>query len=78
MFGTCSNVTSHFQDCTLWRNELGAIRTQTEREAEEKRKLESAIMEKMMQQLTMDKATQYTSKAVEKVRKRTEELVCTD
>jgi hypothetical protein len=54
---------------------LGAIRTQTEREAEEKRKLEYTIMEKMMQRLTMDKATQYTSKAVEKVRKRTEELV---
>lgn len=33
-------------------------------------------MEKMMQRLTMDKATQYTRKAVEKVRKRTEELVC--
>ena len=32
-------------------------------------------MEKMMQRLTMDKATQYTRKAVEKVRKRTEELV---
>lgn len=46
-----------------------------EREAEEKRKLEYIIMEKMMQCLTMDKATQYTSKAVEKVRKRIEELV---
>ena len=46
-----------------------------EREAEEKRKLEYKIMEKMMQRLTMDKATQYTSKAVEKVRKRIEELV---
>lgn len=54
---------------------MGAIRTQTEREAEEKRKLEYTVMEKMMQRLTMDKATQYTSKAVEKVRKRTEELV---
>ena len=56
---------------------MGAIRTQTEREAEEKRKLEYTIMEKMMQRLTMDKATQYTSKAVEKVRKRVEELVWT-
>ena len=54
---------------------MGAIRTQIEREAEEKRKLEYIIMEKMMQRLTMDKATQYTSKAVEKVRKRIEELV---
>ena len=56
---------------------MGAIRTQIEREAEEKRKLEYKIMEKMMQRLTMDKATQYTSKAVEKVRKRIEELVGT-
>ena len=30
-----------------------------------------------MQRLTMDKATQYTRKTVEKVRKRTEELVKT-
>ena len=65
----------HSQDCTLKRNELSAIRTQTEREAAEKRKLEYSIMERMMQRLTMDKATQYTRKAVEKVRKRTEELV---
>ena len=32
-------------------------------------------MEKMMQRLTMDKATQYTRKAVDKLRHRTEELV---
>ena len=51
------------------------MRTQTEREALEKRKLEDGMMEKMMQRLTMDKATQYTSKSVEQLRKRTEELV---
>lgn len=33
-------------------------------------------MEKMMQRLTMDKASQYTRKAVENVRRRTEEMVC--
>jgi len=33
-------------------------------------------MEKMMQRLTMDKATQYTRKVIEKIRKKTEELVC--
>ena len=64
------------KDCTLKRNELGAIRTQTEREALEKKKLEDTVMEKMMQRLTMDKATQYTRKAIEKIRKKTEELVC--
>ena len=32
-------------------------------------------MEKMMQRLTMDKATQYTRKEVEKLRRRAEELV---
>ena len=32
-------------------------------------------MEKMMQRLTMDKATQYTRKEVEKLRRSAEELV---
>jgi len=36
----------------------------------------STVMEKMMQRLTMDKATQYTRKVIEKIRKKTEELVC--
>ena len=63
------------QDCTLKRNELNAIRTQSEREAQEKKTLEDSVMEKMMQRLTMDKASQYTRKAVETVRTRTEELV---
>jgi len=59
----------------LKKNELTSIRTQSEREALEKRKLEDSVMEKMMQRLTMDKATQYTHKSVKAVRKRTEELV---
>ena len=57
------------------QNELGAIRTQTEREALEQRRMEDSVMEKMMQRLTMDKATQYTRKEVEKLRRRAEELV---
>ena len=32
-------------------------------------------MEKMMQRLTMDKATQYTHRSIEKLRRRAEELV---
>ena len=47
---------------------------QTEREAQEK-KLEDTVMEKMMQRLTMDKATQYTRKAIEKIQTRSEEMV---
>ena len=47
-----------------------------EREALEKRKLEDSVMEKMMQQLTMDKSTQYTKKSVEKLRNTKQELVC--
>ena len=63
------------QDCVLKKNELGALRTQIEHEALEKRQLEDSVMEKMMQRLTMDKATKYTRKAVEQLRKRTQELV---
>ena len=57
------------------RNELGAIRTQTEREAREKKNLEDSVMEKMMQRLTMDKASQYTQKAISTIRSRIEEVV---
>ena len=67
----------HHQDCLLKRNELSAVRTQIEREAQEKRKLEDAVMEKMMQQLTMDKSTQYTKKSVDKLRSQKEKLVRT-
>ena len=66
----------YLQDCSLKRSELGAVRTQTEREAREKRRLEDAVMEKMMQQLTMDKSTQYTRKSVERLQVQKEKLVC--
>ncbi|CAI8056769.1 Coiled-coil domain-containing protein 40 [Geodia barretti] len=61
-------------DCSLKRNELGTVRTQTEREAREKRKLEDVVMEKMMQQLTMDKSTQYTRRSVEGLQAHKEKL----
>lgn len=35
-------------------------------------------MEKMMQRLTMDKASQYRQKAIGTVRARIEDLVCTN
>ena len=58
------------------KSELVALRTQVERETFEKRRLEDTVMEKMMQRLTMDKATQYTMKSLEKLHKRGQELVC--
>ena len=65
------------QDCTLKRNELKALRTLIEREALEKHKLEDSVMEKILSQLTMDKATQHTKRTVEKMRLRVKQLVCT-
>ncbi len=62
------------QDCVVKQNEVQSIRTQTERESLEKHKLEDAVMEKMMQRLTMDKATRYTQNSVTTVRKRSNEL----
>ena len=70
----CLNV-DPYKDCTLKRNELATVRTQSEREAREKRKLEDTVMEKMMQQLTMDKSTQYTRRSVEKLQNQKEKLV---
>ena len=58
------------------KNELKALRTQIEHEAMEKRQLEDSVMEKMMQQLTMDKATKYTKKTVDQLHRRAQELVC--
>ena len=58
------------------KNELKALRTQIEHEAMEKRQLEDSVMEKMMQRLTMDKATKYTKKTVDQLHRRAQELVC--
>ena len=63
------------QECSIKRNEISALRTQIEREGLEKRRLEDAVMENMMQRLTMDKATQYTHKSLEKLRKSVQQLV---
>lgn len=60
------------------RNEVKTLRTQIERESSEKLRLEDAMMEKLMQRLTMDKATQYTQKALEKLHRRAQELVSID
>jgi len=54
---------------------LDAKRLEIEREANEKRKMEDNVMEKMMYQMTIDKATQYSKKTLGSLRKRTRELV---
>lgn len=56
-------------------NEANVLRKQIEREFLEKVKLEDMIMEKMREQLTADKASQYTKKVTDKVRRRATELV---
>ena len=56
-------------------NEASVLRKQIEREFLEKVKLEDMIMEKMREQLTADKASQYTKKVTDKVRRRATELV---
>ncbi len=63
------------QDCIVKQSDIESIRTQTEREALEKNKLEDAVMEKMMQRLTMDKATQYTQKSVKNIMKKAKDYV---
>ncbi|XP_046567885.1 coiled-coil domain-containing protein 40-like [Haliotis rubra] len=61
-------------DKTLRMNELNGLRKQIEREYQEKVKLEDEIMEKIRNQLTMDKAAQYTKKLTSKMRDLTKNL----
>lgn len=56
-------------------NNLDAKRVEIEREANEKRKTEDNLIEKLMYQMTIDKATQYSKKTLQSLRKRTRELV---
>eukprot|EP00794_Sanderia_malayensis_P008980 gene8980-9938_t len=61
-------------EATLKENEANVLRKQIEREFLEKVKLEDMVMEKMREQLTADKASQYTKKVTDKVRRRATEL----
>ena len=56
-------------------NNLDVKRVEIEREANEKRKTEDNLIEKLMYQMTIDKATQYSKKTLHSLRKRTRELV---
>lgn len=59
----------------MLENNLDAKRLEIEREANEKRKTEDNLLEKLMYQMTIDKATQYSKKTLNSLRKRTRELV---
>ena len=50
------------------RQELDAIRQQTEREAAERLHLEDAILEKTMASMTLNKAADYSKKILRKLR----------
>ena len=56
-------------------SQLVNIRKQTEQEFLEKIKLEDLIMTKMQEQLTADKASQYTKKTMDKIRTGATQLV---
>lgn len=57
-------------------NEINSLRKQIEKEFLEKGKLEDDIMEVIRNQLTFDKAAQYTDRITKKCRMITKDLVC--
>ncbi|XP_032234443.2 coiled-coil domain-containing protein 40 [Nematostella vectensis] len=61
-------------EVVLKDSELTALRKQIEREFQEKVGLEDTIMEKLRSQLTMDKASQYTKKMTDRMRRRATEM----
>ena len=69
------NLLPFTQDITLRESELTALRKQIEREYEEKVRIEESIMEKLRNQMTLDKAAQYSKKVTDKIKKRGTELV---
>ena len=69
------NLLLFTQDITLRESELTALRKQIEREYEEKVRIEESIMEKLRNQMTLDKAAQYSKKVTDKIKKRGTELV---
>jgi len=56
-------------------NQLDEKRLEIERESNSNRQMEDNVVEKMMYQLTIDKATQYSKKTLHNLRNRTRELV---
>ena len=74
-FQSLLNISTFAQDITLRESELTALRKQIEREYEEKVRIEEGIMEKLRNQMTLDKAAQYSKKVTDKIKKRGTELV---
>ena len=56
-------------------NQLDEKRVEIERESNSNRQMEDSVVEKIMYQLTIDKATQYSKKTLHSLRNRTRELV---
>lgn len=62
------------QDRTHCMAQLNELRKEMERSYQEKLRLEDEILDKMREQLTADKAAQYTDRILRKLRERTKEL----
>lgn len=56
-------------------NQLDEKRVEIERESNTNRQMEDNVIDKIMYQLTVDKATQYSKKTLHSLRNRTRELV---
>ncbi|XP_065888442.1 coiled-coil domain-containing protein 40-like [Dysidea avara] len=61
-------------DYTVCMNQLDEKRVEIERESNSNRQMEDSVVEKIMYQLTIDKATQYSKKTLHSLRNRTREL----
>lgn len=59
----------------LRESELSSLRKQIEHEFQEKVSLEDQIMERLREQLTLDKAAQYSKKLTSKTRELSKKLV---
>ena len=63
------------QDKAMWATEQTAVRKQLEQQYAEKVKLEDDILQKMHDQLTIDKAAKYTFKLIKQLRQKTKATV---
>ena len=63
------------QDKATWTVQQKAVRKQLEQQYDEKMKLEDGILQKMHDQLTIDKAAKYTFKLVKNLRQKTKATV---
>lgn len=64
-----------FQEVTVKESELVNLRKLIEREFQDKIKIEDLIMSQMQEQLTAEKASQYTKKMTNRIRRKSTQLV---